>query len=158
MAEVKRLFIVDGKPFFPVGAKFLCQTGYSARDEAEIEEAFKAIKTAKGNAGEFPVFWDQVEPLEGNYDFSSVDTLIALARKYAVKLILVWFATWKNGTMDFAPAWVKTNPKRFKREQASDGKDIWVLSSHCPATIEADKKVFTALCKYLKVKDALSTL
>ena len=54
MAEIKRLFIVDGKPFLPVGAEFLCQTGYSARDEAEIEEAFKAIKTAHGNAGEFP--------------------------------------------------------------------------------------------------------
>ena len=155
MAEVKRLFIVDGKPFLPVGAEFLCQSGYSARDEAEIEEAFKAIKTAHGNAGEFPVFWDQVEPQEGKYDFASVDTLIGLAREYGVKLILVWFAIWKNGTMDFAPAWVKTNPKRFKREQAADGKDIWVLSSHCPATIDADKKIFTALCKHLKAKDRL---
>ena len=154
MAEIKRLFMVDGKSFFPIGAEFLCQTGYSARDEAEIEEAFKAIKTATGNTGEFPVFWDQVEPEEGKYDFSSVDTLISIARKYEVKLILVWFATWKNGTMDFAPAWVKTNPKRFKREKASDGKDIWVLSSHCPATLEADQKVFTALCKHLKAKDA----
>jgi len=43
--------------------------------------------------------------------------------------------------MDFSPAWVKTDPKRFKREKTADGKDIWVLSSHCPATIEADKKL-----------------
>jgi len=107
MTEVKRLFMVDGKPFLPVGAEFLCQSGYSARDEAEVEEAFKAITAAHGNAGEFPVFWDQVEPEEGKYDFSSVDTLISLARKNGVKIILVWFATWKNGTMDFAPAWVK---------------------------------------------------
>ena len=62
----------------PVGAEFLCQTGYSARNEAEIEEAFQAIKTAHGNAGEFPIFWDQVEPQEGKYDFSSVDTLISM--------------------------------------------------------------------------------
>src|SRR5271157_3959933 len=154
MTDIKRLFMVDEKPFFPIGAEFLCQTGYSARDEAEIEEAFKAIKTATGNTGEFPVFWDQVEPEEGKYDFSSVDALISIARRYGVKLILVWFATWKNGTMDFAPAWVKTNPQRSKREKAIDGKDIWVLSSHCPATLEADKKVFTALCKHLKTKDA----
>jgi hypothetical protein len=154
MTEIKRPFIVDGKPFFPIGAEFLCQSGYSARDEAEVEEAFKAIKTATGNAGEFPVFWDQVEPVEGKYDFSSVDTLISLARRYEVKLILVWFATWKNGTMDFAPAWVKTNPQRFPREKAIDGKDIWVLSSHCAATLEADKKVFAALCKHLKTRDS----
>ena len=82
MAEVKRLFVVDGKPFFPIGAEFLCQSGYSARDEDEIEEAFKALKTAHGNTGEFPVFWDQVEPEEGKFDFSSVDTLISIACKY----------------------------------------------------------------------------
>jgi hypothetical protein len=62
MVEVKRLFMVDGQPFLPVGAEFLCQTGYSARNEAEIEEAFQATKTAHGNAGEFPVFWDQSPP------------------------------------------------------------------------------------------------
>jgi hypothetical protein len=155
MTAVKRVFIVDGKPFLPLGSEFLTQSGYSVRDTFETEEAFRTLKFANGNAAEFPVYWDQVEPEEGRLDFSSVDTLISLARKYEVKLILLWFATWKNGNMDFAPAWVKNNPQRFKREKASDGKDLWVLSSHCPATLEADKKAFIALSGYLKAKDSV---
>jgi len=56
--------------------------------------------------------------------------------------------------MDYAPAWVKSNSKRFKRVLAPDGGDLWVLSSYCKANLEADKKAFAALCKYLKVKDS----
>ena len=56
--------------------------------------------------------------------------------------------------MDYVPAWVKTNPQRFKRIISPTGDDLWDLSSHCPANFEADKKAFTALCKYLKAKDS----
>jgi len=48
-------------------------------------------------------FLDQLEPEEGKFDFSSIDTTISLARKYDLKLIFLWFATWKNGVMDYAP-------------------------------------------------------
>jgi len=50
-----------------------------------------------------PVYWDEVEPEEGKFDFTSVDALIASARRHDVKLIPLWFATWKNGNMDFHP-------------------------------------------------------
>jgi len=36
---------------------------------------------------------------------------------------------------------------------AADGSDLWVLSSYCKANLDADKKAFAALCKYLKAKD-----
>jgi len=55
--------------------------------------------------------------------------------------------------MDYAPAWIKTNPQRFQREKAPSGKDVWVLSAHCTATLEADKQAFSALCRHLKAKD-----
>jgi hypothetical protein len=55
--------------------------------------------------------------------------------------------------MDYAPKWVKTDTKRFKRVKAESGKDVWDLSSHCKANMEADKKAFVALCKHLKAKD-----
>ena len=153
MTKVKQIFMVDDKPFFPFGSELLLQSGYSVRDESEIDEAFKALKLTHGNTGEFPVYWDEVEPEEGKFDFSSVDTLLSFARRYGVKLFLLWFGTWKNGTMDYAPAWIKTNPQCFTREKAPSSKDVWVLSAHCPATLEADKKAFSALCKHLKTKD-----
>ena len=143
--------MVDGKPFFPIGGQSCNSSGYN---DKESETAFKIIKLLHGNTLEIPVYWDQVEPFEGKFDFTSIDALIASARRNEVRLILLWFATWKNGNMDYAPAWVKTNPQRFKRVINPTGKDIWNLSSHCPANLEADKKAFMTLCQHLKAKDA----
>ena len=150
MKEVKRVFMVDGKPFYPLGGQSGNSCGYNER---ESEIAFKAIKLLHGNTLEIPVYWEQIEPKEGKFDFTSINALLASARRYDVKLILLWFATWKNGIMDYCPAWVKTNPQRFKRVISPSGKDIWTLSSHCQENCESDKKAFKALCKYLKTND-----
>jgi hypothetical protein len=151
MKEVKRVFKVNGKSFFPIGGQSCNSSGYN---EKTSETAFKVIKLLHGNTLEIPVYWDNIEPEEGKFNFSAVDNLLASARRYEVKLILLWFATWKNGNMDYAPAWVKNNPQYFKRVISPAGKDLWVLSSHCAATLEADKKAFVALCNHLKLKDS----
>src|SRR5208283_6012228 len=78
---------------------------------------------------------------------------ISLARKYDLKLIFLWFATWKNGVMDYAPEYMKANPEKYKRVTGPAGNSIWVLSSHCKANLEADKRAFSALCKHLKSVD-----
>jgi Domain of unknown function (DUF5597)/Beta-galactosidase len=150
MASVKRVFKVDGKPFFPLGGEASNSSGYN---DHESEVAFKAVQAIHGNTVEIPVYWEKVEPEEGQFDFSMVESLLVSARKYGIKLILLWFATWKNGNMDYAPSWVKTNPQRFKRVISPSGEDLWVLSPHCKANLAADKKAFTALCRYLKTKD-----
>ena len=154
MVDVKRIFTVNGKPFYPLGRHHLYMGGYTARDKSVIEASFEGLKLIHGNTVCVPIYWDQSEPEEGKFDFSSVDTLISISRRYGAKLILLWFATWKNSVMDFAPAWIKTNPERFKRVTSPNHSSIWVLSSHCQATLEADKKTFTALCRHLKVEDS----
>jgi hypothetical protein len=151
MTEINRVFQVNGQPFFPLGGQACNSSGYNA---GEAETAFKVVKMLHGNTLEIAVYWDRIEPEEGKFDFSTVDTLLASARRYGVKLILLWFATWKNGNMDYAPAWVKTNPGRFKRVITQTGSDVWNLTSHCQANLDADKKAFVALCKHLKAKDS----
>jgi hypothetical protein len=155
MTQVKRVFKVDGKPFFPIGAQANNSSGFN---EKEAETAFKAIKTLGGNTLEMPVYWGQVEPKEGKFDFTPVDALLILAKRYGLKLILLWFGTWKNANMDYTPAWVKTNPERFKRVTTPNCRDLWSLSPHCKANLEADKKAFTAFCKYLKAKDSVARI
>jgi hypothetical protein len=66
-----------------------------------------------GNTLEIPIYWDEVEPEEGVFNFASIDSLIASARRYEVKLLLMWFATWKNANMDYAPEWGKDQPTTF---------------------------------------------
>jgi hypothetical protein len=151
MTTIKRIFQVNGKPFFPIGGQSCNSSGYN---ENESEQAFKIVKMLHGNTLEIPVYWNIVEPVEGKFDFTAVDALIASARRHEMKLILLWFASWKNGNMDYVPAWVKTNPKRFKCVLAQSGKDVWDLSSHCKANMEADKQAYVALCKHLKGKDS----
>jgi len=151
VANVKRVFTVNGEPFFPVGGQSMNQAGQSA---SEAEAAFKAVKLLHGNTLEIPVYWEQVEPEEGRFDFSIVDALLASARRYGMKLVLLWFATWKNGNMDYTPTWVKTSPQRFRRVASPTGRAVWVLSSHCRANTEADQRAFTALCAHLKAVDS----
>ena len=91
MKEVKRVFKVNGKPFFPIGGQTCNSSGY---DDRASETAFKAIKLMHANTLEIPAYWNIIEPKEGEFDFTSVDALIASARRYGVKLILLWFATW----------------------------------------------------------------
>ena len=154
MTAIKRVFQVNGKPFFPLGSERLYSSGYSVRNESETEAHFNAVKLAHGNTLAIPIYWDEVEPEEGKFDFTSVDKLISISRRYEMKLILLWFATWKNGVMDYAPAWMKNDPQRFKRVMSPIGNYVWVLSSHCQANLDADKNAYTAFCKHLKAVDS----
>lgn len=151
MVNINRVFQVDGKPFFTLGGQARNSSGYN---DSESETAFKAVKLLHGNTLEIPVYWEQVEPEEGVFDFDGVDALLDSARRYGVKLVLLWFGTWKNGNMEYVPAWIKTDFHRFKRVISPGGKDVWVLSSHCQATFEADKKAFCAFCRHLKDRDS----
>jgi len=65
----------------------------------------------------------------------------------------LWFATWKNGDMDYAPAWVKEDPARFPRVVSPTGRSIWSLSPHAETTLAADRAAFCALCEYLRDHD-----
>ena len=151
MTVVKRVFKVKGKPFFPIGGQSSSASAYS---DNESEQAFKAVELLHGNCLLTDAYWEKIEPEEGKFDFTAIDDLIASARRHEIKLILLWFATWKNAAMDYAPAWVKNNPQRFKRVISTTGSDIWSLSPHCKANQEADAKAFTALCKHLKAVDS----
>ena len=153
MTEINRIFKVNGKPFFPIGTETV-YAGYAMKPN-EHENVFRDLKSINGNSMAIPVHWDAIEPEEGKFDFSSVDILITNARKYGLKLILLWFGTWKNGGMEYVPEWIKTDPKRFRRALNAQGKDMWSLSPFCKATLESDKKAFVALMKYLKRKDSV---
>jgi hypothetical protein len=150
MEQIKRIFSVDGKPFFPIGGQTRNSSGYG---ETEWATAFRALDLLHGNTLEIPVYWEQVEPEEGIYDFAHLDALIAEARSRDVRLILLWFGTWKNGNMEYVPAWVKQAPDRFRRVVPASGSPLWVLSSHCQATLDADRRVFVKLCEHLSDRD-----
>jgi len=43
------------------------------------------------------------------------DAAIENAGKYNLRIVWLWFASWKNGLSTFAPGWVKANQGCFPR-------------------------------------------
>ena len=134
-------FVVDGKPFFPLGA----QVGNSSGWPERLSELWPLAAAMHVNTLEVPVYWEQLEPREGAFDDSAVDAIIAQARDHHVRLVLLWFGTWKNGKMHYVPDWVKRDQARFPRMLDRAGYSIDVLSANAPANLDADRKAFTHL-------------
>jgi beta-galactosidase GanA len=80
-----------------------------------LPKVWPAMDFMHVNTVEMPVYWEQVEAIKGKYDFSVVDTLLIQARTNEKRLILLWFATWKNGNPHYVPEWMKLDTKRFPR-------------------------------------------
>jgi hypothetical protein len=151
MNEPQRIFQVNGEPFFPVGGQTHNSSGYGA---AELERVWPALAAIDANSVAVPVYWEQVEPQEGVYDWSPVDAVIDGARAHGYRVVLLWFASWKNGKSRYCPVWVKRDAARFARVHTPDGQPLAILSPHCPATWEADRRAFCGLMGHLSAKDA----
>jgi hypothetical protein len=141
--------LVDGKPFLILGG----QIHNSSAWPSELPQVWESMAALHANTVEAPVYWEQLERQPGQFDFSSVDAVIDGARAHNLHVVLLWFGTWKNGNMHYAPAWVKTDTTRFPRVARPDGQPIDVLSPISQNTLDADKAAFTALMHHLKQID-----
>lgn len=45
------------------------------------------------------VCWEDVEPVEGQFNFDDLSEVIDQAREHGVKLVLLWFGSHKNGSL-----------------------------------------------------------
>jgi beta-galactosidase GanA len=142
-------FLVDGQPFLILGA----QINNSSSWPAVLPEVWPAIEAIHANTVEAPVYWEQIEPERDRFDFANVDELVREARAHHVYLILLWFATWKNGRMHYVPEWIKSDPSEYPRVIDARGEPLDVLSPHAESNREADKKAFAALMQHLKQID-----
>src|SRR5437762_12454307 len=113
--------IVDGKPFLILGGEL----GNSTSSSLEyMRPVWPKVVSLNLNTLLVPVYWELIEPAEGKFDFSLVDGLIAEARRHQLRLVPLWFASWKNSMSCYAPAWVKTDQRRFPRAQDAAGRGM----------------------------------
>jgi beta-galactosidase GanA len=146
--------LVDGAPYLVLGA----QVNNSSAWPAVLPQVWPAIKALHANTVEMPVYWEELEPQPGTFDYSLVDTLVAQSRKNDVRLILLWFGTWKNGSPNYVPVWMKQDPKKYGWMLRTDGRPTSSASPFSVDRLEADKRAFAALMRHLKKTDAQHTV
>ncbi len=150
----RHALIVDGAPFLILGA----QCHNSSAWPAMLPKVWPAIDFLHANTLEIPIYWEQFEPEPGKFDTSVVDTILKQAREHNVRLVLLWFGTWKNGSSHYLPSWMKNQPDKYPRLMGKDGRRVDSPSPHAPAMLEADIQAFSALMRHLKAKDTRHTV
>ena len=150
----RHAFIVDGAPFLMLGG----QSGNSSAWPAELPGVWSAVDRIHANTLEVPVYWEQFEPEQGEFDTSIIDTMIAQAREHHVRLVLLWFGTWKNGSSHYIPLWMKAKQELYPKIIGKNGLSVDSPSPHYPASLELDKSAFRALMSHLKASDAVHTV
>lgn len=142
--------MVDGAPYLVLGG----QINNSSSWPSTMPDVWPVIEGMHANTVEAPVYWEQLEPQRGQFDFSTVDMLVNQSRAHHMHLVLLWFGTWKNGEMHYVPEWVKTDSAQYPRMIDARGEPIQVLSANQPANLEADRKAFSALMHHLAEIDS----
>ena len=142
--------IVDGRPFLVLGGE-LHNSSSSSLDY--MRPIWTRMVDLNCNTVLAPVSWELVEPDEGRFDFALVDGLIHDARRHGLRLIFLWFGSWKNGMSSYVPAWVKRDERRFPRVRRQDGSRIEVLSTLAEASRQADAAAFAALMRHIRQVD-----
>jgi beta-galactosidase GanA len=150
----RHALLVDGAPFLIMGV----QAHNSSAWPAMMPRVWPAVEALHANTLEIPVYWEQFEPEPGNFDTSSVDMLISQARAHGVRLVLLWFGTWKNGSSHYMPLWMKLNPGLYPRVIGADGRRVDSPSPHSAAALAADCRAFAALMAHLRAVDAVHTV
>lgn len=139
---------VDGKPFVAFGGEI--HNSSSSSLTYMSEQVWPFLRGLHLNTVIVPVYWEQIEPIKGNFDFTLVDGIIRQAREEQVRLVLLWFGLWKNGTSTFVPGWVKRDYKTYFRACYRGNVPSNTISPLCEAAVTADAEAFSCLMKHLK--------
>lgn len=142
--------IVDGKPFLVLGGE---THNSSTSDLAYMAPKWRQLKEMNLNTVLVPVAWETIEPEEGRFDFSNVDGLLKGARDHDLRLVILWFGSWKNTYSSYVPGWVKRDQARFGRVQMSDGRGTERLSPFSTTARDADARAFAQLMRHLRAVD-----
>jgi hypothetical protein len=142
--------IVNGKPYLALAGELGNNT---ATNIEYMKPIWERLATMNLNTVLPALSWALTEPEEGNFDFTLIDGLIEDARKNNMKLVPLWFGSWKNTWSSYAPEWVKRDYKRFPRVQLANGSGTERLSPFSDANRDADARAFAALMRHIKKVD-----
>ncbi len=84
--------LVDGKPYLALGGQIHNSSGWPS----ELPQVWESMAALHANTVEAPVYWEQLEAQPGIFDFANVDAIVDGARAHNLRVVLLWFGTWKE--------------------------------------------------------------
>jgi len=145
----RHALLVDGQPYTVLAA----QLHNSSAWPAVLPGVWNDVLALHPNTLEAPVYWEQFEPAKGRFDTRHVDALVEGARAHGLRLVILWFGSWKNGQMHYVPEWIKSDPARYPRVLDEHGQPVDDLSTQATSNLEADKAAFAALMAHIERVD-----
>ncbi len=139
--------LVNGRPFIILGGEL---RNSSAASMEKMEQIWPKAHSFGLNTLLVPLYWELTEPEEGVYDFTLLDRHIVSAREHGLKLVFLWFGTWKNATSCYVPTWIKSDLTRFPRLQLSRGMNSNAVSCFSPEACIADSRAFAKVMHRIK--------
>ena len=141
---------VDGRPFLILGGEL---GNSSAACDADIEANFDKLRRMGLNTVLVPAYWDLIEPVEGEYDYSLTDKVLEEARRNDLKVIFLWFGAWKNSMSCYAPLWFKQDFEKYPRAYTKEGKPLEIASAFSEEVFRADNKAFRSWLTHVAEAD-----
>lgn len=142
--------IVDDQPYIMLAGEL---HNSSTGSSHHMKSIWQRMADKNLNTVIAAVSWELIEPQEGKFDFRLVDDMIEGARKANLRLVLLWFGSWKNGLSIYTPGWVKRDTKRFPLACYKNGEPMNSLSPLGTNSKIADTKAFSELMQHLKKVD-----
>lgn len=100
-----------------------------------------------------PIYWEQIEKVEGEFDHTLLDGIINQARRNQKHLVLLWFGLWKNAESMYVPGWMKKDPAKYFRSKKANGEAMNTISPFCQAAVDRDANALAHVLAHLKEVD-----
>lgn len=164
----KELFYVDGKPFIALAVELpWYHTIYGRYRETmdAYDYLYSAARRLGLNTIKVPVKWSQVEPRKGEFDFSYIDHVKAMAERNGLKVILGWFGHYASGRAGniyrnltnevWAPMDVIEDERAYPRAVDASGRAHHnAVSYDADAVIEREAAAFAAFMRHIREVDS----
>ena len=146
--------MVDGAPYLILAT----QVNNSSAWPGMLPEVWPAVDRLHANTVEAPVYWEQLEPVQGQ-----------------VRFLAWWMRCWPGRASTRCiwcccglghgrtarrtmPEWVKRDQAKYPRLMGPNGEVRDTMSPFGAATLAADKAAFSALMRHLKAADPRHTV
>lgn len=144
LADGRVRWLVGGVPFRGFGGELHNSSGSS---RASIAAGLDAVRALGGDTALVPISWELIEPEEGRFDLSLVECLIGQAADRSMRVIPLWFGTYKNAGSGYVPVWVKRDLRRFPRARLDDGSSTGAISVLCEEAAACDARAWATVCE-----------